>query len=101
MSEADRLAFNFPRKAGGSAPPCAPPFPALTKDMGGGRLEGSAPELPPLADYRGPPLPRVYGEPSSGCSFGPDGSRHLQRENTSPLGFSSFIVGISWGYMWH
>lgn len=24
----------------------------------------------------------------------------LHRENTSPLGFFSFIIGISWDYMW-
>lgn len=57
MSEADRLAFNFPRKAGQRLP-VPPPFPTLTTDMGGGGLEGSAPELPPLADYRGTPHPR-------------------------------------------
>lgn len=43
-----------------------------------------------------PPAPRVYGDPSNGCSFRPLAKADiLHRENTSPRGFFSFIVGIS------
>lgn len=47
--------------------------------------------------------PRCPGRPLcvKNTAFSPSISTDsLHRENTSPLGFFSFIIGISWDYMW-
>lgn len=94
--------FSLSQEAMRGTAPAFPPvssFDEVSRGLGAGR---QTPTHPPLRwqklqskAFLSPLCVCVCEEPSNGCSVILTKTDILHRENTSPLGFFSFIIGIS------